>query len=92
MVNDRYEKARKAFNLFFLKSGENVTVEKIVEVTGWSRRTVEDYYSKKWSRWNIMKKVGHGVYAVRVPADLNEKLFVELHSQNEGAVNFRSIY
>ncbi|MGR5559950.1 hypothetical protein ACQKQC_27175 [Vibrio fortis] len=92
MAHDRYEKARVAFNLFFQKSGREITVDQISKATGWSHRTVEDYYSKKWSRWGIMKKIGRGVYDVRIPADLDEKLFVELHSQNDSSVNFQSIY
>lgn len=50
------DKATKAFSFFLSNVGEIVTVEDIMEATGWAKATVTTYISKKWSIFLEEKK------------------------------------
>ncbi|NOJ09381.1 hypothetical protein [Vibrio splendidus] len=88
MRNDKYARARLVFQLFFLKSGESVTVDEICKYTGWTDQTVKTYYRKKWSPNGILKEVSSDCFAVRVVAELTEEIFIKLHSQIDAPQSF----
>jgi len=87
MSRDKYAKARRAFNYFCHKSGDTVSLDEIIENTGWARSSVRTYYNKKWAGY-ILELVEPNMYEVCMPSELDEEEFIAHHSQIDDDIKY----
>ena len=80
--SQRFDRARRAFALLHkhVTSQTPVTIEMMCEETGWEKRTVTSYMTKKWKPW--LEKDTSGYTVVRQFAGITEEYFLRHHSQN----------
>ena len=87
MSQDKYAKARLAYNFFCHKTGESVSIQEIMDNTGWARSSVRTYFTKKWNGF-VLEQIEPNMYEVCVPCDLSEQQFVEHHSQIDDDIKY----
>ncbi len=86
-MRDRYAKVRRAYALFVERHGDHVTLDDIMNATGWSVASVRTYYNKKWAGY-ILEQIEPAVFEVCMPFGMSESEFVNHHSQVDDEIKF----
>lgn len=77
----KWEKVELAYEFLQANNGQTVTVQDIVNHTGWTISTVKTYINKKWPVTNILTELENKQYKVNFSDEITWDNFQNLHTQ-----------